>query len=89
MIVQIEMNDKKLAEFFKNAGYQTDIVPVQDWRDVGHNGLKEIMVDTLHVITKKGEKKPAKEVFRRVMELRAVYPDQITINQVKRVLEED
>ena len=86
MIISIEMNNQMLADFFKNAGYASEFIPTQEWREVGHNNLKEFTRDVLHVITKKGEKKPAKEVFEQVMKLRAVRPDQITINQVNSIL---
>lgn len=89
MIISIEMTDKMLADFFDNAGFETTMISIPDWRAVGHTEMKEYQRDVLHVVTRHGQKLPAKEVFEKVMMLRATRPDQVTINQLKSLLNND
>lgn len=89
MIVQLFLNDNDLKTFFENAGYTTDMVQVSEFTKATHGFSAETPRDVLHVVDRQGNKHKAKEVFEDVMKLRAVHTDKITIQQIKRVLNDN
>lgn len=88
MAVQFYMSDKNLAEFFNNAGFDTEIKTVTDYVRAYHNKTQEIKIDKLHVNVN-GKLKPADEAYRDIMTRRMLMPDPTTIEIANEILNND
>ncbi len=82
------MSDKDLAEFFKNAGYETEMKEVTEHCPAYHNRVEPIKFDKLHV-RGNGQLKAAVDVYGEAMRRRMVTPDPITIKLIKEILNND
>jgi hypothetical protein len=68
MILQLHLNDEKLAGLLKEIGYKTGMVDVIEWRNAYHNQSEPYTVPRLHVILSDGSQKPAAEFFERIID---------------------
>lgn len=73
MIMKLHMSDNMLTDFFRKAGFKTELVEVPCWVPAYHNRSEETTRMELQVVVE-GKKFPAAELFENILLLMAVQP---------------
>jgi hypothetical protein len=74
MIARLHMTDDMLSDFFRKAGYKTEMVEVSYWVPAYHNRSEETTRMELHAVIH-GRHFPAAELFENILLLMAVQPE--------------
>lgn len=74
MIARLHLNDNMLTDFFRKAGFKSELVEVPCWVPAYHNKSEETTRMELQVNIK-GKWFPAAELFENILTLLAVQPE--------------
>ena len=88
MILKIHLTDNDLRAFFDRAGYVTKTEALISYQSVSHGRLREVETDTLMVVTPSRLYR-ADELYEKLMRAMAVNPDQRTVTELDKLIENE